>query len=540
MSAILEIQGLSVAYRPHRHRPPVPAVRDISLSIGRGETVAVVGESGSGKSTLAAAVLGLLPGTGAVTGGSITVAGKPVTGASERALRDLRGRVVALIPQDPTVTLNPTRRIGPQVAESVRRRQPEVPKRSVDAEVLAALSAAGLENPELRARQYPHELSGGLRQRVLIAAGLAGEPELLIADEPTSALDVTVQKRILDHLDRLVAGRGIALLLITHDLGVAADRADRVVVMRSGEVVESGPAATVLGSPQHEYTKELLRAAPGFSVTVREAGERTPEPILQLERLTKDYALPGGGNFRALDEVTLQVPKGQTLGLVGESGSGKTTALRSALGLITPTAGRIRFDGQDITDLGWRQLRPLRRRFQLVHQNPFAALDPRFSVEQTIGEPLVSFRVGDRTTRRRRVHELLDAVGLPRDFAGRRPAELSGGQRQRVAIARALSLEPDLLLLDEPVSALDVRVQEQILNLLTTLQNDLGLSYLFVSHDLAVVAGLAHRVAVLRGGRLVEEGPTAEVFSNPQSEYTQELLSAIAGRSPREHAGTTS
>ncbi len=525
---VLEIDGLSVAYQPHRRRPPVPAVRDVSLRIEPGETVAVVGESGSGKSTLAAAVLGLLPGTGVVTGGSITVAGRPVVGARERELRDLRGRVVALVPQDPTVTLNPTRRIGPQVAESVRRR-PDVPKRSVDAEVLEALRAAGLDEPELRARQYPHELSGGMRQRVLIAAALAGKPDLLIADEPTSALDVTVQKRILDHLEQLVTDRGIALLLITHDLGVAADRADRVLVMRSGDVVESGPAATVLVSPQTEYTKELLRAAPGFSVKPREVTVAA-SPILKVEGLVKDYALPGGRTARALDGVSFSVPKGQTLGLVGESGSGKTTALRVALGLLTPTEGRVEFDGQDITGLGWRQVRPLRKRFQLVHQNPFSALDPKFTVEQTIAEPLVSFRVGDRTSRRNRVHELLDAVDLPRSFAGRLPTELSGGQRQRVAIARALSLEPELLLLDEPVSALDVRVQEQILGLLTALQKDLGLSYLFVSHDLAVVAGLSHRVAVLRRGKLVEEGPTAQVFEKPESEYTQELLGAIAGQ----------
>ncbi|MBT0772188.1 ABC transporter ATP-binding protein [Kineosporia sp. J2-2] len=533
MSAVLEISGLSVAYRPNRRQAGVPAVKDVSLSLEPGRTLAVVGESGSGKSTLAAAVLGLLPGNGAVTGGSVTVAGRQVVGARERELRDLRGRVVALVPQDPTVTLNPTRRIGPQVAESVLRRT-DVARRSVPAEVLAALTAAGLDRPELRARQYPHELSGGMRQRVLIAAALAGRPRLLIADEPTSALDVTVQKRILDHLRQLVAERGISLLLITHDLGVAADRADRVVVMRAGEVVESGPAAAVLGSPSTDYTRELVRAAPGFSVGSRPAAEpvagSSSSVVLRLENLSKDYVLPGGGVHRALDDVTLAVPAGQTLGLVGESGSGKTTALRIALGLITPTTGRVLLDGQDLTGLGWRQLRPLRRRFQLVHQNPFSALDPRFTVEQTISEPLVSFRVGDRASRRERVRELLDAVGLPTIYAGRLPSELSGGQRQRVAIARALSLEPELLLLDEPVSALDVRVQEQILNLLTSLQKDLGLSYLFVSHDLAVVAGLSHRVAVLRHGKLVEEGPTGQVFAAPRSEYTQELLNAIAGR----------
>jgi peptide/nickel transport system ATP-binding protein len=529
--SILEVRGLSVGYGG------VEAVIDVDLSIEPGETVAVVGESGSGKSTIAASVLGLLPANGKVTGGSIEVAGHQVVGARERDLLAVRGRVVALVPQDPNVSLNPTRRIGPQIAEAVRRR-PEVGKRSVDAEVVAALEAAGLDDPVLRARQYPHELSGGMRQRVLIAAALAGSPRLLIADEPTSALDVTVQERILDHLERLVAERGIALLLITHDLGVAADRADRVLVMQAGRLVEQGSPDTILVAPKTAYTQALIAAAPGLSgegrVVPRFTEVPAAEEILRIEHVVKDFPLPRSpdspSTLRALDDLSFSIRRGQTLALVGESGSGKTTALRIAMSLEKPTTGRVFFEDQDVTDLGWRRLRPLRRRFQLVHQNPFSSLDPRFSVLQTVTEPLVSFGIGDRRSRRERAGELLDAVDLPGDYLGRRPAELSGGQRQRVAIARALALQPDLILLDEPVSALDVRVQEQILELLAQLQRDLGLSYLFISHDLAVVAQISHQVAVLRRGAVVETGATASVFDHPQNEYTGELLDAIAGR----------
>ena len=533
---VLEIRDLSVSYRS-RGRSPVNAVAGLCLRLEPGETVAVVGESGSGKSTVAAAVLGLLPAAGTVTGGSIDVAGQPVVGAGERSLRAIRGRVAALVPQDPNVSLNPTVRIGRQIAEAVRRR-PEVGKRAVDAEVIAALEAAGLDEPVLRARQYPHELSGGMRQRVLIAAALAGSPRLLIADEPTSALDVTVQKRILDHLERLVFERGIALLLITHDLGVAADRADRVLVMQAGRLVEQGSPQAILVAPRQPYTRALIEAAPGLSEHGKVVPRFTSVPpaaeILRIENVVKDFPLPRSAGtastVRALDDVSFTVRAGQTLALVGESGSGKTTALRIALGLEKPSAGRVFFEGTDITGLGWRALRPLRRRFQLVHQNPFSSLDPRFTVLQTITEPLVSFGVGDRGSRRDRAAELLEQVDLPADHLLRRPAELSGGQRQRVAIARALALAPDLILLDEPVSALDVRVQEQILRLLVGLQDELGVSYLFISHDLAVVAQVSHQVAVLRRGQVVESGSTAEVFDHPADEYTRELLGAIAGR----------
>lgn len=538
---LLVIDDLSVAYGEGAGSRTV--VENLSLTVEAGEIVAIVGESGSGKSTTANAVLGALPTGGHITTGSITVDSLDITHASERVLRRIRGRTVGLVPQDPMVGLNPTLRIGEQVAEAVRLRG--VPRRSVGAEVVEALERAGLDQVDLRARQYPHELSGGLRQRALIAIALAGTPRLLIADEPTSALDSTVQRRILDHLGHLVDETGIALVIITHDLGVAADRADRVLVMSEGRVVEQGSPHDVLSAPRHEYTRRLLNAAPGLAhlrttTTARSVArvatipDVQTEPILTLESVTKEFPLPrtrgGARRFRAVDGVSLEVHRGQTLALVGESGSGKTTALRIAMRLEEPTAGRILFDGIDVTKLSWASLRPLRRRFQLVHQNPFASLDPRFSVSRLITEPLESFGIGTRAERIAAAKHLLDRVGLPQGFLDRRAVELSGGQRQRVAIARALSLEPELLLLDEPVSALDVSVQAQILDLLVELQRDLGLSYLVISHDLAVVAEISHRVAVMSAGRIVETGHTAQVFAEPRHPLTRELISAIPGQ----------
>jgi ABC-type glutathione transport system ATPase component len=532
---LVTVTDLHVGYV--RHRRSVPAVAGVDLTIDAGEIVALVGESGSGKTTVANTIIGLLPDNATIGGGSVLVDGVDIVGAKERTLRRLRGGVVGLVPQDPMVGLNPTRRVGAQVAESVRLRGVTGPH--VDVEVLDLLEQAGIDDPALRARQYPHELSGGLRQRVLIAIALAGKPRLIIADEPTSALDVTVQNTILDGLERLVRDSGISLLIITHDLAVAADRSDRVVVLQHGRIVEEGRPADILVTPEHEYTQRLIAAAPGLAhggrivprFDVPPSEVETPDPVISLESVSKSYARRGGGDpFLALDDVSLTVARGRTHALVGESGSGKTTALRVALGLETATSGRVVLDGTDITRLGWRETRPLRRTIQLVHQNPYASLDPRFTVAQSIVEPLVSFKVGDRRSRAARAAELLDQVGLPASYGDRLPAELSGGQRQRVAIARALALEPRLVLLDEPVSALDVSVQEQILQLLTELQDRLGLSYLFISHDLAVVAQVSHTVSVLNRGKVVESGSVAQVFGSPQNEYTRELIAAIPGQ----------
>ncbi|TBV02050.1 dipeptide ABC transporter ATP-binding protein [Phytopseudomonas dryadis] len=533
---LIEVSQLNVSYRFAGQ--VTQAVRDVSFSVAQGETLAIVGESGSGKSTLANAILGLLPDNARITAGQLRVAGDDISHASERIKRALRGSTIGLVPQDPMVSLNPTLRIGRQIAEALilarGRRHP-----GVDAEVIALLEQVGLSQPALRARQYPHELSGGMRQRVLIAIALAGNPKLIIADEPTSALDVTVQRRILDHLERLVRERGISLLIITHDLGVAADRADRVLVMSHGQVVEQGEPRQILVQPRHDYTRALIAAAPAFNGRYRSSRETPSESsrsILSLEGVGKTYALPKvpgeASSFVALQELSLQVHPGQTLAIVGESGSGKSTALRIALGLEKPSRGRVLFEQQDITELSWRAFRPLRRRMQLVQQNPFAALDPRFTIFDSIVEPLVSFGLLKGPALEQAARELIARVHLPLSYLDRLPRELSGGQRQRVAIARALALQPDLLLLDEPVSALDVSVQAQILDLLEELQRELGIAYVLVSHDLAVVASVAHQVLVLRQGQVVEQGPVRQVFEHPASEYTRELIAAIPGRQP--------
>ncbi|HEN8711935.1 ABC transporter ATP-binding protein [Pseudomonas sp. GD03746] len=527
---LIQVRDLSVSYTFAGQR--TQAVRQLSFSLAQGETLAIVGESGSGKSTLANALLGLLPANANIEQGELRVHGIDVAQANERMRRTLRGRTIALVPQDPMVSLNPTLRIGRQIAEALLlahdgRRYP-----GLDAQVLALLEQVGIDEPPLRARQYPHELSGGMRQRVLIAIALAGDPRLIIADEPTSALDVTVQRRILDHLQQLVAERGISLLIITHDLGMACDRADRLLVMKQGELVEHASPREILWGAQQPYTRALLNAAPAFVPRKRSPGVAAQTPLLRLSNVGKRFALPGQhAHFTALHGLNLELHAGQTLAIVGESGSGKSTALRIALGLEKPSQGRVEFAGVDVSACSWRQFRPLRRRIQLVQQNPFAALDPRFTVFDSIVEPLVSFGLLKGAALERKARELIARVQLPVHFLDRLPRELSGGQRQRVAIARALALEPEVLLLDEPVSALDVSVQAQILALLADLQRELGIAYVLVSHDLAVVASMADHVLVLRRGETVEQGPAVQVFGSPASAYTRALIEAIPGHS---------
>ncbi|MCT9820780.1 ABC transporter ATP-binding protein [Microbacterium sp. W1N] len=534
---LLEIDGLSVSYRTPQG--PIDAVRDVSLTVAPGETVAIVGESGSGKSTTVHAVIRLLPGAAAISDGAVRFEGRDLVTASAAALRAVRGGRIGFVPQDPTVSLNPVVRIGAQVAE-VLRVHGRADRRTAAIEAVAALERAGLPDAHLRAQQYPHELSGGMRQRVLIAIAIIADPPLIIADEPTSALDVTVQRQILDHLDALKRERGTSLLLITHDLGVAADRADRIIVMSQGGIVEQGTPAQVLLDPQHPYTRQLIAAAPSLNarqalpavVTAPAVAASAGAPaVLEVDGLVKEFALPGGGGVqRAVDGVGFRIQRGRTLALVGESGSGKTTTARLALRLADPTAGRVLFHGDDVTRLGGSALRTLRRRIQLVQHNPYAALNPRLNVEALITDPLVALRLGSRAQRRARAAELVDLVALPAGTLHRKPAELSGGQRQRVAIARALAIEPELLVLDEPVSALDVSIQHQILTLLADIQREFGLSYLFISHDLAVVRQIAHTVGVMQRGRLVEIGDVDDVFERPASDYTRALLDAIPGR----------
>jgi len=529
---LIDVRQLSVGYRSGGQT--LLAVQRLSLSMAQGETVAIVGESGSGKSTLANAILGLLPDHAQISAGQLWVGGNDLSHASERQKRLQRGRTVGLVPQDPMVSLNPTLRTGQQIAEALilakGKRYP-----GVDADIVELLQQVGIDKPVLRARQYPHELSGGMRQRVLIAIALAGNPRLIIADEPTSALDVTVQRKILDHLQRLVSERGISLLIITHDLGVAIDRADRILVMKQGEVVEQGPPRQILANPRHDYTRALIAAAPAFARRQEPLArsDATHAPILRLHNVGKTFSLPKvkgeDPTFVALQDLSLQVYPGQTLAIVGESGSGKSTALRIALGLEKPTRGQVWFEQQDVTTLSWREFRPLRQRLQLVQQNPFAALDPRFTVFDSIVEPLVSFGRLKGAALEHAARELIGRVHLPVSFLDRLPRELSGGQCQRVAIARALALKPDLLLLDEPVSALDVSVQAHILDLLEELQREMGIAYVLVSHDLSVVANFAHEVLVLRNGKVVEQGTVEQIFNRPGSDYTRELIAAIPG-----------
>ncbi|WP_411082287.1 dipeptide ABC transporter ATP-binding protein [Streptomyces sp. cmx-18-6] len=555
---LLDVRELAVRYR--LRRGVVDAVRSVSFAVAPGETVAVVGESGSGKSTTAHAVLGLLPPSAELAGGSIDFAGQDLTRLGERRLRSLRGRGIALIPQDPGTALNPVHRIGRQVAETLITHG-ITDRRGAPAAVLDLLADAGVPDPRWRAGQFPHELSGGLRQRVLIAIAVAAQPRLIVADEPTSALDVIVQRQILDHIQSLTRAAGTSVLLITHDLGVAAERSDRVLVMARGEIVEDGPPERVVTAPAHPYTRALVAAAPGHGprrppsgVSVRErdaapkpaAGTAAPAGPVEIsaEHLAKEYRLPRAAGhhavLRAVDDVSLTVPRGETFALVGESGSGKSTVARLLLRLTQPTSGRVYVDGADVTAHRGRDLRALRRRMQIVHQNPYAALNPRMTIGRIITDPLTAYGLGTRRRRRERAAELVDLVALPGTVLERRPSELSGGQRQRVAIARALALDPGLVVCDEPVSALDVSVQAQILDLLAELQARLGLSCLFISHDLAVVRQIAHRVGVMRAGRLVEEGPTEQIFARPAHPYTEALLAAIPGREQLGQAGPPS
>lgn len=538
MSAVISATDLRISYGDKERRREV--VHGVSFEIAEGETLALVGESGSGKSTTAHALLGLLPEGGRVDGGRVLLGDLDISGWSDRALRGIRGPEIGLVPQDPTTSLDPVRTIGAQV-EEILRLHGHRDRRSRRARAIELLDRVGIDDPDLRARQYPHELSGGMRQRVLIATAIALRPRLLIADEPTSALDATVQRKVLDLLDELQREEGTSILLVTHDLGVAADRAERLVVLKDGRIVEQGSSEAVLAAPADPYTKQLLADAPAFAT-----GFRRPDapPFLRdaaavaaenpwaivADGLVKEFRVAGRERFRAVDDVSFRVRKGTTHALVGESGSGKTTTARLVTRFHQPDAGTIEVDGDDVTHAKREQLRVLRRRIQLVYQNPFASLDPRQQIAEIVAEPLVNFGVGSRTERRERALALLDRVSLPAEVARRTPRELSGGQRQRVAIARALAIDPDIVVLDEAVSALDVTVQARILELLTSLQAELGLTYLFISHDLAVVRRISHTVSVMRRGRIVEEGQTEDLFRDPQHDYTRELLAAVPGR----------
>lgn len=531
-TAILQVEGLRIVY--HTEQGSVAGIDQVSFAIHPGEIVAVVGESGSGKSTTAGALVGLLAENASIEAGSLRLAGEELVGLGERSWRHLRGRQVGFVPQDPGLSLDPVKRIDHQLEEAMTVHG--MGRREARARALVLLEQVGLADITRVARSYPHQLSGGMRQRVLIAIALANDPPLIIADEPTSALDVGVQRQVLDRLQRLARERGTAVLLITHDLGVALDRADRLIVMQHGQIVESGPARQIFQHPGHAYTRQLLAAAPTLAVArppqqSRRFDQATQAaPLLQVRSLRKDFSSWRNPGRAAVEAVSFDVLRHGTTGLVGESGSGKSTTARLILGLERPDSGEVLFDGQNIAGLSPRQWQPLRRRIQIVYQNPYASLDPRWTLEQIICEPLRAFSVGDRVWRAERAGQLLEQVELPAHYLRRRPGELSGGQRQRVAIARALALQPELLVLDEALSALDASVQAQILRLLAELQQRLGLSYLFISHDLAVVRQICDQVVVMRDGRVVEQGACARVFETPASAYTAQLLADVPGR----------
>ncbi|MFI2564742.1 ABC transporter ATP-binding protein [Paenarthrobacter sp. NPDC018779] len=537
MSSLLTVQGLSIAYGR------AAVVHDVGFSLAKGESLALIGESGSGKSTIAKAVLRLLPHDSTATG-KVELNGKDLLSLPEKQFRPFRGRELGFIPQDPASALNPVRTIGAQAHEAAAllgETDPEVRR----TKILEVLEQVGLPDPGRVYNSYPHQLSGGMLQRVLIALTVLPRPSLIVADEPTSALDVTVQKLILDMLTELRRELDISLLLITHDLAIAAERTDSLVVLKDGAVQESGPSREIFAAPATEYARNLQADVPALHPDryrnqrlTHDDGSRTdasgsPDGPAQIDvrGVTKRFHA-GGKDIVAVDGVSFSVERGRTHALVGESGSGKTTAVRLLLGLEQPDGGEIAVAGQPTSGRSRNEVREIRRHLQLVYQNPFTSLDPTWKVSKIVQEPLDQFGVGTKADRAQRVLEALEAVGLPASAASRRPANLSGGQRQRVAIARALVVRPDVVVLDEPTSALDVSVQAGILELLSKLQRELGLTYLFVSHDLALVRQVADTVSVLRRGQVVEDGPVEDIFLRPQHPYTQALLQAIPLATP--------
>jgi ABC-type glutathione transport system ATPase component len=552
---LLEVRDLRVGFVTEGGL--VQAIDGVSFDLAGGEVLAIVGESGSGKSVTAQTVLGLTRSPNSRIEGSVRLRGQELIDASEAELQKVRGNEVAMIFQDPMTSLNPVYRVGYQIVEAIRahRRMSDDDARALAVEMLRAVE---IPEPEQRVDGYPHELSGGQRQRVMIAMALALEPSVLIADEPTTALDVTIQAQILALLARLNRERNLATILITHDLGVVAEVADRVLVMHDGRIVERGSLDEIFYAPKDPYTRSLLGAVIRLDQPPppRAPSEVAEEPqLLEVTDLVRHFRVKGGvfgregERMRAVDGVTLTVARGETLGLVGESGSGKSTLCRAVLGLLEPDSGSIRFEGREIADLSQRRMRPIRRDLQMVFQDPYSSLNPRKRVGQIIGASLALQDPNPDAVKRiqgpmhpkrvsphapERVKELLERVGLSADHYDRYPHEFSGGQQQRVGIARALAVEPKLIVADEPVSALDVTIQAQILDLLADLQEDFGLSYVFVAHDIGVVRHVSDRIAVMYRGKIVEEGPADRVCERPSHPYTQALLEAVPIPDPRE------
>nr|WP_025903996.1 ABC transporter ATP-binding protein [Tatumella sp. UCD-D_suzukii] len=524
---VLQLDGLTLAYRTENGWNET--VHQVSLTLGAGEMLAVVGESGSGKTTTAQAVIGLLPDNGRRTGGRILFQGEDISQWSSRRLDGLRGSQISLIPQDPGNSLDPLKTLGDQLGEVLQAGGTRLSRKQRDQQAIELFTRVGLSHPEQRIAQYPHQLSGGMKQRVLIAIAIALKPALIVADEPTSALDVTVQKRIMTLIDELRQEYGTAVLFVTHDLALAAEHADRLAVFRGGKLLEQGTVAEVIQQPSHPYTARLLAdvAANMVLPAPRPESDRDTSPVIRIQGVSKQFSLSRQQRLQALNTISLTVRRGTTHALVGESGSGKTTLARILLGFEQADAGEVVICDSPVQGAsaeGWRQLR---RKIQFVYQNPFSSLDPRQSLFSVIEEPLLNFHTLTREQRQQQVIAVARQVALDPELLSRRPHQLSGGQRQRVAIARALVLQPEILVLDEATSALDVTVQSQILALLAELQQTLALTYLFITHDLQVVRRIAHRVTVLKGGEVIEEGTTAKIFTAPETDYTQQLIAAI-------------
>lgn len=539
MEPILRVNNLSVTFRTRDQE--VQAVRGVSFEVGKGETLGIVGESGSGKSVTARSIMRLLASPPSyVQEGDVIFLGNNLADYSEKEMESIRGRDMGMIFQDPMTSLNPTLKIGEQISESLIKHR-KLSRKEAKEEAIELLKLAGIRHSELRYEQYPHEFSGGMRQRVMIAIALACRPALLIADEPTTALDVAIQAQILSLMKTMQERFGTSIIMITHDLGVVAGMCDRVVVMKDGEIVESGTVEEIFAQPRHPYTLKLLNALPRLDEKKKpkpaplvSAGAGSARPLLEVKSLKQYFDLGKGTILKAVDDISFQIQEGETLGVVGESGSGKSTTGRAILRLHQPTGGNVYYQGIPVNRLSPAEMKIMRRYMQMIFQDPYASLSPRLKVEDIIGEALDVHRLaGSRAERRKRVEELLDMVGLDPAFARRYPHEFSGGQRQRIGIARALAVEPKFIVCDEPLSALDVSIQAQVVKLLEELQQRLGLTYLFIAHDLSMVKHISDRVAVMYMGKIVELAESEELYANPQHEYTKSLLAAIPVPDPK-------